>query len=166
MPTSRNSSSNTNVAQVSMSSRAGHAMASSIFCLIPAGDTYISSRLYSAIGSGCVPVILGDPILSAAAFATRVNYSSFAVAVSEEFFVSQPHMLVPLLRGMPRSEVRRRQQALAEARPQIIFEAANSTRAGANFLELAVSRCFPRMATWSQCTVTKSAAHRATRVQL
>ena len=81
-----------------------------------------------------------------AAFATRVNYSSFAVAVSEEFFVSRPHMLVPLLRGMPCAEVRRRQQALAEARPQIIFEAANSTRAAANFLEQAVSRCFPRMA--------------------
>ena len=144
--TSRNSSSNTNVAQVSMSSRAGHAMARSIFCLIPAGDTYISSRLYSAIGSGCLPVILGDPILRVAAFATRVNYSSFAVAVSEKFFVSRPHMLVPLLRGMPCAEVRRRQQALAEARPQIIFEAANSTRAAANFLEQAVSRCFPRMA--------------------
>ena len=58
-------------------------------------------------------------------------------------------MLVPLLRSMPRAEVRRRQQALAEARPQIIFEAANSTRAGATFLELAVSRCFPRMASRS-----------------
>ena len=158
---SRNSSSNTNVAQVSMSSRAGHAMASSIFCLIPAGDTYISSRLYSAIGSGCLPVILGDHILSAAAFATRVNYSTFAVAVPEEVFVSQPHMLVPLLRGMPRAEVRRRQQALAEARPHIVFEVANSTRAGDNFIELAVSRCFQRMA---KCTVTKSAARGAPRV--
>jgi hypothetical protein len=144
------SSSSINAAQISMSDRAGHAMARSIFCLIPAGDTYISSRLYSAIGAGCLPVILGDPILRVAAFASRVNYSSFAVMVSEELFVRQPHMLVPLLRSMPRAEVRRRQQALAEARPQIIFEAANSMRAGANFLELAVNRCFARMA---KCTV-------------
>ena len=147
---SSESSSSINAAQISMSYRAGHAMARSIFCLIPAGDTYISSRLYSAIGAGCLPVILGDPILRVAAFASRVNYSSFAVMVSEELFVRQPHMLVPLLRSMPRAEVRRRQQALAEARPQIVFEAANSMRAGANFLELAVNRCFPRMA---KCTV-------------
>ena len=150
MKITHGSSSSINAAQISMSDRAGHAMARSIFCLIPAGDTYISSRLYSAIGAGCLPVILGDPILRVAAFASRVNYSSFAVMVSEELFVRQPHMLVPLLRSMPRAEVRRRQQALAEARPQIIFEAANSMRAGANFLELAVNRCFPRMA---KCTV-------------
>ena len=153
---SSDSSSSINAAQISMSGRAGHAMARSIFCLIPAGDTYISSRLYSAIGAGCLPVILGDPILRIAAFASRVNYSSFAVVVSEKIFVRQPHMLVPLLRGMPRAEVRRRQQALAEARPHIVFEAADSTRAGANFLELAVNRCFSRMA---KCGITHVQRH-------
>ena len=158
---SSNSSPSINAAQISMSGRAGHAMARSIFCLIPAGDTYISSRLYSAIGAGCLPVILGDPILRVAAFASRVNYSSFAVVVSEKLFVRQPHMLVPLLRGMPRAEVRRRQQALAEARPHIVFEAANSMRAGANFLELAVNRCFSRMAKCGTTHVQRHAQHNA-----
>lgn len=91
-------------AQVAMSQRAGGAMARSVFCLIPAGDTYISSRLYSAIGAGCLPVILGDPILRVAAFASRVNYSSFAVQVVERDFLRHPTELVPWLRRMPAAE--------------------------------------------------------------
>ena len=107
-------------AQVAMSQRAGDAMARSVFCLIPAGDTYISSRLYSAIGAGCLPVILGDPILRVAAFASRVNYSSFAVQVVERDFLRHPTELVPWLRRMPAAEVKRRQRTLAAARPQIL----------------------------------------------
>ena len=67
------------------------------------------------------------------------------MSVPEKTFLREPHRLVPMLRSIPREEVRRRQRALAEARPQLIFEAANSTAAGANFLTLAAERCLPRM---------------------
>uniref|UniRef100_A0A7S0JC08 Exostosin GT47 domain-containing protein n=1 Tax=Calcidiscus leptoporus TaxID=127549 RepID=A0A7S0JC08_9EUKA len=115
--------------------------------MVPAGDTYISSRLYSAIGAGCLPVIIGDIIIHAA-FNARVNYTSFAVVIPEKDFVRHPQNLVALLRRIPPAEVLRRQESLAKARPKILFDVANNTgaAAGTNFLELAVEQCFPRMA--------------------
>ena len=153
-------------AQVAMSQRAGDAMARSVVCLIPAGDTYISSRLYSAIGAGCLPVILGDPILRVAAFASRVNYSSFAVQVVERDFLRHPTELVPWLRRMPAAEVKRRQRALAAARTQILFEVPNGRAAAAHLIELAAEHCFPRMlqcgvkaySTWKHPASSSSAA--------
>ena len=47
----------------------GAAMRRSTFCLIPAGDTEVTSRLYSAIAAGCVPVVLSDRLSGAFACA-------------------------------------------------------------------------------------------------
>ena len=43
----------------------GGEMAQSRFCLVPAGDTCDTSRLYSAIAAGCVPVVLCDRFVGA-----------------------------------------------------------------------------------------------------
>lgn len=37
-------------------------MTRSIFCLSPAGDTPSSARLFDAIVSGCIPVIVSDEL--------------------------------------------------------------------------------------------------------
>ena len=37
-------------------------MAASTFCLCPAGDTCVTSRLYTAIAAGCLPVVLCDQL--------------------------------------------------------------------------------------------------------
>ena len=37
-----------------------HDMKSAHFCLVPAGDTATSRRLFDALGAGCMPVYLGD----------------------------------------------------------------------------------------------------------
>lgn len=37
-------------------------MRRSIFCLNPAGDTPSSARLFDAIVSGCIPVIVSDEL--------------------------------------------------------------------------------------------------------
>ena len=39
---------------------AGLQMASSRFCLVPAGDNEVSSRLYSAMAAGCIPVVVAN----------------------------------------------------------------------------------------------------------
>ena len=36
--------------------------AESEFCLVPAGDTAATSRLYSAIAMGCIPVVISDSL--------------------------------------------------------------------------------------------------------
>jgi hypothetical protein len=37
-------------------------MRRSLFCLCPAGDTPSSARLFDAIVSGCIPVIVSDEL--------------------------------------------------------------------------------------------------------
>jgi hypothetical protein len=37
-------------------------MRKSLFCLSPAGDTPSSARLFDAIVSGCIPVIISDEL--------------------------------------------------------------------------------------------------------
>ena len=54
--------------QVALKARASEAMAASVFCLVPAGDTFATSRLYSAVATGCLPVLLGDGIEGALKF--------------------------------------------------------------------------------------------------
>ena len=58
----------------------GRAMRRSIFCLVPPGDTCVTSRLYTAIAAGCIPVVLCDRLVGG--FAANANYSSFWVSVS------------------------------------------------------------------------------------
>lgn len=45
-------------------------------CLIPAGDTAVSARLYTAVSYGCIPVIMHTGDL---AFSSNVDYSAFSV---------------------------------------------------------------------------------------
>ncbi|PSS31856.1 Arabinosyltransferase ARAD2 [Actinidia chinensis var. chinensis] len=71
-------------------------MRTSEFCLHPAGDTPSSCRLFDAIQSLCIPVIVSDDI--ELPFEGMVDYSQFSVfvAVSDAL---QPNWLVPHLRS-------------------------------------------------------------------
>ncbi|XP_020574533.1 probable arabinosyltransferase ARAD1 isoform X3 [Phalaenopsis equestris] len=71
-------------------------MRSSDFCLHPAGDTPTSCRLFDAVLSLCIPVIVSDYI--ELPFEGMVDYSEFAVFVSVNDAV-QPGWLVSYLRS-------------------------------------------------------------------
>ena len=58
-------------------------MRRSTFCLIPAGDSPPSSRLYLSIAAGCVPVFLSDHFDGA--FASTVPWETFSLRVPEEY---------------------------------------------------------------------------------
>eukprot|EP00750_Incisomonas_marina_P028072 INCI6370.2.p1 GENE.INCI6370.2~~INCI6370.2.p1 ORF type:complete len:1896 (-),score=245.23 INCI6370.2:271-5958(-) len=70
--------------------RYAYAMLRSEFCLVPAGDTPTSRRLFDAIKALCVPVIISDGIGPSLPFSWKLNYSSFAFFLSERAFVSDP----------------------------------------------------------------------------
>lgn len=61
-------------------------MLCSEFCLIPRGDTPTSSRMYSAIACGCVPLILSDDFIHHLPFTHRVNYSFLQFVPERDFF--------------------------------------------------------------------------------
>ena len=61
----------------SVAARTGTAYGSSVFCLAPAGDMCVSSRINSALAAGCIPVLLCDEWPGA--FSDVVPYHSIIV---------------------------------------------------------------------------------------
>ncbi|KAJ4974809.1 hypothetical protein NE237_007983 [Protea cynaroides] len=78
-------------------SKAGQGMASSKFCLNIAGDTPSSNRLFDAIVSHCVPVIISDKI--ELPFEDVLDYSEFCIFVRASDAVKKGFLL-NLLRGI------------------------------------------------------------------
>ncbi|XP_023545654.1 probable arabinosyltransferase ARAD1 [Cucurbita pepo subsp. pepo] len=74
-------------------------MRSSKFCLHPAGDTPSSCRLFDAIVSHCVPVIVSDQI--ELPYEDEIDYSLFALFFSFEEAL-QPGYMVDKLRQFPK----------------------------------------------------------------
>ncbi|KAK7319048.1 hypothetical protein RJT34_03758 [Clitoria ternatea] len=76
-------------------------MRSSKFCLHPAGDTPSSCRLFDAIVSHCVPVIVSDQI--ELPFEDEIDYSQFSVFFSFKEAL-QPGYLIHQLRNFPKDK--------------------------------------------------------------
>lgn len=81
--------------------QAGKGMGSSKFCLNIAGDTPSSNRLFDAIVSHCVPVIISDEI--ELPYEGELDYSEFSVFVLSSDAM-RPGFLVSLLRGIGKDE--------------------------------------------------------------
>jgi protein-tyrosine-phosphatase len=107
-------------------------MASSVFCLAPAGDTCTSSRFYSALAAGCIPVVLCNKL--SPAFHQFLNYKAFVVRFDTRALAEEPMALIRRLRAYTAAEVAVMQAALAAARPHVLFQAADGAGAVRNLL--------------------------------
>ncbi|KAI3736815.1 hypothetical protein L2E82_26802 [Cichorium intybus] len=76
--------------------KASQGMSSSKFCLNIAGDTPSSNRLFDAIASHCVPVIISDDI--ELPFEDVLDYSQFAISVRASDAVKKGYLLKVLRR--------------------------------------------------------------------
>ncbi|RWW05912.1 hypothetical protein GW17_00030788 [Ensete ventricosum] len=79
----------------------GQGMASSKFCLNIAGDTPSSNRLFDAIVTHCVPIVISDDI--ELPFEDSLDYSDFCIFVRTSDAVKKGFLL-DLLRGIKRTE--------------------------------------------------------------
>ncbi|MBA0735170.1 hypothetical protein Gogos_019039 [Gossypium gossypioides] len=86
-------------------------MRRSIFCLSPAGDTPSSARLFDAIVSGCIPVIISDEL--ELPFEGILDYRKIAIFVSSTDAV-QPGWLLPFLKGTSSTQIREMRRNLVE----------------------------------------------------
>ncbi|XP_010492623.1 PREDICTED: probable arabinosyltransferase ARAD1 [Camelina sativa] len=86
-------------------------MRRSLFCLCPAGDTPSSARLFDAIVSGCIPVIVSDELEFP--FEGILNYKKAAVLVSSSDAI-QPGWLVNHLRSLKPFQIKELQNNLAQ----------------------------------------------------
>ena len=111
-----------------------------IFCLIPAGDSIVTDRLYTAIAAGCLPVVI-SPVLPGA-YPHILNYSRFWTVVSVKAFTRHPTALIEQLRAVPAAEVARRQRAMHSLRADLLFNVPGS-RVATNFVRtVATTKCF------------------------
>ncbi|XVE60832.1 hypothetical protein DITRI_Ditri05aG0158300 [Diplodiscus trichospermus] len=94
-------------------------MRSSEFCLHPAGDTPTSCRLFDAIQSLCIPVIVSDNI--ELPFEGMVDYSTFSVfvAVSDAL---RPNWLVSHLRSFSEKQRNEFRQNMAKVQPAFVYD--------------------------------------------
>ncbi|CAM8999614.1 unnamed protein product [Rhodiola kirilowii] len=94
-------------------------MRGSEFCLHPAGDTPTSCRLFDAIQSLCIPVIVSDNI--ELPFEGIIDYSGFSVfvAVSDAL---QPNWLVSHLRSFSTEKKDQFRQRMAQAQPVFVYD--------------------------------------------
>ena len=114
---------------------------------MPAGDNAIRSLMYTAVGVGCIIVIVCDRLkYSDGAFPDAVPWRDLWVRLPERPFIRDPASALRQLRAMAanRSDVRRRQRLLHEHRRDVLYDVPDS-RVGSHFLEAAArSRCFAR----------------------
>ncbi|XP_078435108.1 exostosin family protein [Wolffia australiana] len=92
-------------------------MRSSKFCLHPAGDTPSSCRLFDAVISHCVPVIVSDRI--ELPFEDELDYQEFCIFFSVQEAL-QPGLMVDQLTRVPRTRWTRMWRRLKEIAP--LFE--------------------------------------------
>ncbi|OAY74836.1 putative arabinosyltransferase ARAD1 [Ananas comosus] len=90
---------------------AQNGMRKSLFCLSPAGDTPSSARLFDAIVSGCIPVIVSDEL--ELPFEGILDYRKIALFVSSSDAV-QPGWLLNYLKGIDSKRIREMQANLAK----------------------------------------------------
>ncbi|XWS15351.1 hypothetical protein CRYUN_Cryun35bG0089100 [Craigia yunnanensis] len=94
-------------------------MRTSEFCLHPAGDTPTSCRLFDAIQSLCIPVIVSDNI--ELPFEGMVDYSTFSVfvAVSDAL---RPNWLVSHLRSFSEKHTDEFRLNMAKVQPVFVYD--------------------------------------------
>ncbi|XP_010931459.1 probable arabinosyltransferase ARAD1 [Elaeis guineensis] len=119
---------------------ASQGMHSSKFCLNIAGDTPSSNRLFDAITSHCVPVIISDEI--ELPFEDVLDYSEFCIFVRASDAVKEG-FLMKLIRGISREEWTRMWKKLKEVEGYFEFQYPSRKDDAVQMIWQAVARKVP-----------------------
>eukprot|EP00257_Ricinus_communis_P003017 XP_002514760.2 probable arabinosyltransferase ARAD1 isoform X1 [Ricinus communis] len=117
--------------------KAGQGMASSKFCLNIAGDTPSSNRLFDAIVSHCVPVIISDDI--ELPFEDVLDYSEFSVFVRASDAVKEGYLL-NLLQSIDRDKWTMMWERLKEIAPHFEYQYPSQSGDAVDMIWQAVSQ--------------------------
>ncbi|XP_008807354.2 probable arabinosyltransferase ARAD1 [Phoenix dactylifera] len=119
---------------------ASQGMRSSKFCLNIAGDTPSSNRLFDAIISHCIPVIISDEI--ELPFEDVLDYSEFCIFVRASDAVKEG-FLMKLIRGISREEWTRMWKKLKEVEGYFEFQYPSRKDDAVQMIWQAVARKVP-----------------------
>ena len=121
-------------------SKASQGMHSSKFCLNIAGDTPSSNRLFDAIASHCVPVIISDDI--ELPYEDVLDYSQFCIFVRTSDAVTEK-FLINLVRSIKKDEWTRMWQRLKEVENFFEFQYPSKEGDAVQMIWQAVARKVP-----------------------
>ncbi|XP_009609029.1 probable arabinosyltransferase ARAD2 [Nicotiana tomentosiformis] len=116
---------------------AGRGMASSKFCLNIAGDTPSSNRLFDAIASHCVPVIISDDI--ELPFEDVIDYSKFCIFVRSSDAVKKGYLL-NFLRGIKEDQWTKMWKRLKELTKHFEYQHPSQPNDAVDMIWQAISR--------------------------
>ncbi|KAK8918673.1 putative glucuronosyltransferase [Platanthera zijinensis] len=123
-------------------SQASDGMHSSKFCLNIAGDTPSSNRLFDAIASHCVPVIISDEI--ELPYEDVIDYSKFCVFVRASDAVKKG-FLMKLIKGIARKEWTQMWEKLKEVEGYFAFQYPSQKNDAVQMIWQAIARKVPAM---------------------
>ncbi|KAJ4977697.1 hypothetical protein NE237_008477 [Protea cynaroides] len=119
---------------------ASQGMHSSKFCLNVAGDTPSSNRLFDAIASHCVPVIISDEI--ELPYEDVLDYSQFCIFVRTSDSVKK-NFLIKLIRGIKKEEWTQMWKRLKEIEKFFEFQYPSQEDDAVQMIWQAVARKVP-----------------------
>ncbi|KAK0598689.1 hypothetical protein LWI29_037035 [Acer saccharum] len=117
-------------------------MHASKFCLNIAGDTPSSNRLFDAIVSHCVPIIISDEI--ELPYEDVPDYSEFCIFVRTSDAVKE-HFLINLIRSIKKDEWSRMRERLKEVEDFFKFQYPSKEGDAVQMIWQAVARKVPAM---------------------
>ncbi|GAB2295855.1 hypothetical protein Dimus_030006 [Dionaea muscipula] len=120
--------------------KASQGMHSSKFCLNIAGDTPSSNRLFDAIASHCVPVIISDDI--ELPFEDVLDYSEFCIFVRTSDAIKK-NFLINLIRGIGRDDWTRMWNRLKQVEKYFEFQYPSKEDDAVQMIWSAVARKVP-----------------------
>ncbi|XP_051138563.1 probable arabinosyltransferase ARAD1 [Andrographis paniculata] len=121
-------------------SNASLGMQQSKFCLNIAGDTPSSNRLFDAIASHCVPVIISDEI--ELPYEDILDYSEFSVFVSREDALKE-NFLITMIRNIGREEWTKMWRRLKEVEQFFEFRYPSRPNDAVQMIWQAIARRVP-----------------------
>lgn len=117
-------------------------MRSSEFCLHPAGDTPTSCRLFDAIASLCIPVIVSDEV--ELPFEGMIDYTEFSIFVSVSNAM-RPNWLISYLRNISKRQKDGFRRNLARVQPIFEYDTSYSSSRGSTSLDGAVNHIWKKI---------------------
>ncbi|GLT81426.1 hypothetical protein SLA2020_528150 [Shorea laevis] len=120
--------------------KASHGMHSSKFCLNIAGDTPSSNRLFDAIASHCIPVIISDEI--ELPYEDVLDYSQFCIFVRTSN-ATKKKFLINLIRSIKKDEWTRMWHKLKEVEQFFEFQFPSKEGDAVQMIWQAVARKVP-----------------------
>lgn len=122
--------------------KATQGMRSSKFCLNIAGDTPSSNRLFDAIASHCVPVIISDDI--ELPYEDVLNYSKFCIFIRTSEALKK-NFLINYIRGVGKEEWTRTWERLKEIERFYEFQYPSREGDAVQMIWQAIARKVPAM---------------------